>query len=107
MTSLLTSIGYLFKYPETFYMICFTIGARLISSAIMGYFTARLAKEKGYNFKLWFVVGFICDIPALIYMAVVCKKIDCNNITEKECPDCKELIKEKATKCRYCGHEFN
>lgn len=28
------------------------------------------------------------------------------NPDEKECPDCAELIKAKARKCRHCGYEF-
>ena len=40
------------------------------------------------------------------------KKIDSLKTTmtpnqgEKECPSCAERVKERAKKCRYCGHEF-
>ncbi|AOT26231.1 zinc ribbon domain-containing protein [Vibrio anguillarum] len=27
-------------------------------------------------------------------------------VDEKKCPDCAELIKEEAIKCKHCGHEF-
>ena len=28
------------------------------------------------------------------------------NLDEKECPDCAEIIKAKARKCKHCGYEF-
>jgi hypothetical protein len=35
---------------------------------------------------------------------IVEKKIE--NLKEKECPECAEMVKEKAKICRFCRHEF-
>jgi hypothetical protein len=78
MVNLLNFFSTMFKYKNVLDLneILLILGKQMISSVIMGYFTARLAKEKGYQFLTWFVVGFICNIAALIYMAVTPKRIN-------------------------------
>lgn len=52
-------------------------------------------------------VGLLLTIPLhLIYGAAASKKQDRdapNWRTHVRCPDCKELVRREATRCRHCG----
>jgi hypothetical protein len=56
--------------------------------------------------------GVIVWPIALVHVLVTSPaqaKIDAKSIashTSKKCPQCAELVKFEATKCRFCGHDF-
>jgi len=72
----------------------------LISLIFIGTITGIIAHKKGYSFFWWFVFGVLLFIVALPWaICLKSKKI-------KQCPECAESIKEAATICKFCGHEF-
>lgn len=97
---------------------------------IFGLFCVWLAHEKGRDGGSWFILGFIFGIFALLALGLAPslkarsdtkanpapkegETNEPNNATTgvdeqlKECPDCVEMIKLRARKCRYCGKEFS
>lgn len=58
-----------------------------------------LAKQRN-----WIIVSALIIIIGIAGTAFSFIKKDKNEM--KECPDCAESVKIKATKCRFCGHVF-
>jgi ankyrin repeat protein len=93
-----------------------------------GLLCAWLANEKGRDGWNWFFLGSLLGIFALVALGlspslkansgqiVPYKRADNGDDydtgtplaseTTKKCPDCVEMIKIEARKCRYCGREF-
>lgn len=57
----------------------------------------------------WTALGWIA---ALIWSFTAVQapqeiELDADQEKQKQCPDCAEMVKQAARKCRYCGYEFN
>lgn len=72
----------------------------LIIWVIKGWVIARIARVVRKSFSLYFVLGIfpITDFIALILLG---------NQRTISCPQCAEVLREGAKKCRYCGQELN
>ncbi len=72
----------------------------LIPAFFLGLIPAAIASSKDRSFVLWWIYGFFLFLIALIH-AILIKKPDGSGPL-RECPFCAELIKPKATVCRFC-----
>ena len=73
---------------------------------------AIVASSKGRSGFGWFILGFFLSVIALIIVAVLPSKVPPPTIaggevatpqTHVRCPDCKELVRKDAVKCKHCG----
>ena len=81
----------------------------IIFAIVMGYWN----KSRGNSFILAALLSlFLSPLVAGIIILVTKKNprgIEKNSIVSgdmKKCPECAELIKTEAMKCRFCGHVF-
>lgn len=79
-----------------------------VTSTICAILSGSLAEEKGYPVWVWIALGFFFGLFGLIAAAGLPIKNDCvSKDTHFECPICREFIKLKASKCRFCGHQLS
>ena len=85
---------------ETSSFVAFLPLITLTIFLIKGWLFARIAKNMGKSFGLYFVLGIfpISDFIALILLG---------NQDTIRCPQCAERIRKEANKCWHCGHEIN
>ena len=72
----------------------------LIISAVFGFVGYVLAKNKGRNPLIWFLLCAV--IPPLLIAVLLLPPIEALGYT-KRCAHCAEIIKEDATMCKHCG----
>ena len=84
-----------------------TLGIIFIVAVIIGIIPAFIASSKGRIFVVWWLYGALLFFFAMIH-AIILKPNEEQLIREgkKHCPYCDELIKPKATVCRYCSREL-
>ncbi len=74
-------------------------------SALVGVY----AQKKSGRFWVGFITSLFLS-PLLGFIAVAVSKVDEKQLMEKggmkKCPDCTELVKQDARKCKHCGHLF-
>jgi len=76
----------------------------LFISILIGLIPAVIARNKGYNFFLWWLFGAALFIIALIWSIVMKPKLKKD---EKKCLQCAEIVKREAKVCRFCGYRFS
>jgi len=75
-------------------------------------FSAVIASSKRRSSGGWFVLGFLFGPFALISVGLMpalreeTKPATPNATDLRKCPQCAEMIKREAKKCRYCGSEI-
>ena len=73
-----------------------------------GGIAASIAHEKGRNAFGWFVLGLSVNFVAILFVSIAPpnqEKLDEKGISEgtrKRCPECDEVVRSTAKKCRYC-----
>ena len=83
----------------------------LVSPLLLGIIPGMIASHKGRSFFLWYLYGVLLFIIALVHVLLVAPR----NVQQRElatgeydkCPDCLELIRKGAKKCKHCGSLFN
>lgn len=79
----------------------------LIVAVVLGAIPGGIAKNKGYNFPLWWLYGTVLFIVALPHSIALKDKVaPVDGRFLKMCPRCAETVKEAALMCRFCGYEF-
>jgi len=84
------------------------MGIYLFSGITSGILAAVIAQLKNYSGPPWFVLGFFFPVVAPIIIIFFRKTLTAENApptpeTHVKCPDCKELVRKEASKCKHCG----
>lgn len=72
----------------------------IILAVVAGIVGAILARPKGRSPILWFILCAM--VPLLVIAIALLPSVVAKGFTKK-CPHCAEIIKEDATRCKYCG----
>lgn len=73
---------------------------------------ALVASSKGRSSVGWFILGLLFSVFALVIVAClssVKKLLTATGepiptpLTHVKCPDCAELVRKEAVKCKHCG----
>jgi hypothetical protein len=76
----------------------------VIVACFSGVISARIAENKGRSVVGWFMLGLLFSLFAVLLVAVS-PAIEDSGVTQK-CPQCAEIVKWEAVKCRYCGTQL-
>ena len=74
-----------------------------IIAIIAGIIGGIIARKKGYNQIVWFILCAI--VPLLIVVILILPTKVAKGLT-KMCYNCAEIIKEEAMFCKHCGYSL-
>lgn len=82
----------------------------ILPALFLGLIPAFIARSKGRDFITWYIYGVALFIIALIHSLLISKDPDFDrknklNHGYKECPFCKELMRNDAVICPHCRRE--
>lgn len=77
----------------------------------LAFIPAIIANSKGRNFWLWYLYGVLIFIVALVHALCLSKspqikEQELKNNGYKECPFCREMVKEGAIVCPHCRRDL-
>ncbi len=84
----------------------------LLGWCVFAVATALAAQARGRSVLGWFLLGLLLAPLALIIVLVIPPNQDAldaerlGSMDWKECRYCAEIVRAKATRCRYCGGEL-
>lgn len=87
-----------FGFPEL--IILFAI---LFVVFFIPVWTANVAKNKGRNWLVWLIIGFILNIIGLIIAYIIPVQVGGKY---GKCPKCAEPVLKEAMVCKHCGAEL-
>ena len=79
---------------------------------LFGVGAAIVARDKGLDGCLWFVLGILLGPVGLLLAFAVrgdpstLERRAIASGQSKRCPDCAELVRREAIKCRHCGSDL-
>lgn len=84
----------------------------LFIAAIIGIIPAMIASKKGRSGFTWWLYGtllFIIALPHSLLIQADEKLEDDRQLQNggKRCPDCAEIVRAEARKCRFCGSDIS
>lgn len=71
----------------------------LLLAVVFALIPALVARHRGRRLWLWFLIGFVAAIPALIVVLVLGDK-------RPRCPQCREHIQTGAAVCPHCQSQL-
>jgi hypothetical protein len=76
---------------------------------LLGFIPAAIAEGKGRSFRAWWFYGFVVFIVAFPHALLLRPSLAAverrqTMVGLRKCPQCAEMIKPDAQRCRYCGH---
>ena len=79
----------------------------MLVAIFLGLIPAIIANNKGRDFFIWHLYGWLLFLVALIH-SLLMKENDVAKIKKgmKKCRYCGEFIKNEAVVCRYCGRDI-
>ena len=79
---------------------------------VFGYLVGRAAQEKGRDFTLWFILGVVGNVIAMIAILFMPRSLSQEEKIikfaeeHKQCHVCGAVLKNEARACNQCGHMF-
>jgi hypothetical protein len=86
-----------------------------ILAMVCGFICAAIASSKGRSTGGWFILGALFSLLAIIIVAVLSSNKPAPAVSQASglplempedtvrCPECRELIRADARKCKHCG----
>jgi hypothetical protein len=83
--------------------------AWIVLSILAGVYAGRKGRSSGGYCLLALILSPILVFVLLLILPPIGKVVEQRAVEEgelKKCPECAELVKAEAKKCRFCGYEF-